>query len=45
MYKRETDTQKYENRFIFYVSLSSVLIADFYVSVNVVCIGWHTKYF
>ena len=31
MYKRERDTQKYENRFILYVSLSSVLIADFQV--------------
>ena len=36
MYKRETDTRKYENRFIFYISLSSVLIADFHVSFNVV---------
>ena len=32
MHERETDTQKDENRFIFYIPLSSVLIADFHVS-------------
>ena len=30
---------------LYFTFLSSVLIADFHVSFNVVRIGWHTKYF